>query len=872
MPHSLPLNEKPLLLIKEGLEKLILDQTWAATYISQWSLSRLIKSSVEYAKILNLDFKGACTLWLNCSGTRTLLDLCGLCFNKFSDDEMKRFIYDLENAFADNRPNFDWCVAHLSSLFPLKFISNILRMPSMLTPAFIPSTVTVLEYLSSTSEKSLKILLKEIVDEALDADQNDLKSKDYIPNLIQLSSKSEKYAQAILNVFLDYMEQKNSNNIIEKLQRQVMLRPLDYNPERLQIILPELVLRTKENGTKLLLMLTETFESYAWCMELVELVVTELESMIFNGTSCTLFDDIRKESSWKILWDGCMSNKRMTQQTAIRLILVATNDKNSVLFYKTIEELMMKNTIVHPWIFDALVRLLDGPQGINDSPDISVAISHIVQRLAIDIKHHTHQNQCYFTLRNLFELVRLEASNQCPFLKRGNVTSALQSSLRMLINIWEVLLRKVMNDVEHVVISKAEKYETESLLKKIKKEREEAMEIADLEEETVFDRKHQIHMITNLLDYLNIGINFINMSEATRLEKFTVKYFFWCLTETDDLTRTTHASRCFSLFTKQCSDRKGVRASALRDLIEGALFIYGNLLGSSRQKNDKVITDSLKEESLLRLNQKQGISLNASRSSILHSGTIGSGVAKVAQQWMPDALNNDVKTLFIKAIVACCHDDNDENENNLIDGLCCLSQILVELISTDVMYNGVLWPIEDDFTKITIERDLHIRRTFKNSPILWSILGLLAQHRKGYALWFNCSVFLRALCASVMHHWRAKSTETMSGSNSELMFFTVKLLELLALAQLLPSPLNYLHIVVPYLEPLEIAYVLKECVWNYMVMNGPNFFASEDFLTKPIEPAAEQFVDPLRNTMQKKLGQLGNLYYEMFILPQQIKN
>jgi hypothetical protein len=112
----------------------------------------------------------------------------------------------------------------------------------------------------------------------------------------------------------------------------------------------------------------------------------------------------------------------------------------------------------------------------------------------------------------------------------------------------------------------------------------------------------------------------------------------------------------------------------------------------------------------------------------------------------------------------------------------------------------------------------------------------------------------------------------MSGSNSELMFFTVKLLELLALAQLLPSPLNYLHIVVPFLEPLEIAYVLKECVWNYMVVNGVNFFNTEDFLTKPIEPAAEQFVDPLRNTMQKKLGQLGNLYYEMFILPQQIKN
>lgn len=248
------------MMVKEGLEKLLMEQSWAATFISQWSLSRLIKPSVEYAKSMNLDFKTACTVWLGCNAMRCLLDLCGLCFSKFDDIETKRYIYDLENVFADNRPNFDWCVAHLSSLFPLKFISNILRMPSMLTPAFISSTVTVLEYLSSTNEKNLNILLHEIIDEALNADQNDLKSKDYIPNLIQLASKSEIYAQAILNVFLEYMEH-GGDQFIEKLKRQAMTRPLDYNPEKLQNILPELILRSKENGTKLLLLLADNFDS-----------------------------------------------------------------------------------------------------------------------------------------------------------------------------------------------------------------------------------------------------------------------------------------------------------------------------------------------------------------------------------------------------------------------------------------------------------------------------------------------------------------------------------------------------------------------------------------------------------------------------------
>jgi integrator complex subunit 5 len=201
----------------------------------------------------------------------------------------------------------------------------------------------------------------------------------------------------------------------------------------------------------------------------------------------------------------------------------------------------------------------------------------------------------------------------------------------------------------------------------------------------------------------------------------------------------------------------------------------------------------------------------------------------------------------------------------LIEGLCQVSLILVELVSTDVMYNGIAWP-EEEFTKVTMERDLHIRRTFKNCPILWSILGLLAVHKQPLC---NCSVFLRAICASVMHHWRAKSTETISGSNSELMFFTVKLLELLSLSQMLPAPLSYLHVVVLHLEANEIAYVLKECVWNYMVVNGPSIVNEAGFeVHQPIPRGtpADQFVDPLRNTVQKKLSTLGNLYYQMFIL------
>lgn len=841
-----------------------MEQAWAATYISQWSLSRLIKPSIEYAKLLNLDFKGACSLWLGCNAMRCLLDLCGLCFGKFDDVETKRYIYDLENVFADNRPNFDWCVAHLSSLFPLKFISNILRMPSMLTPAFISSTVTVLEYLSTTNEKSLNILLRDIIDEALNADSNDLKSKDYIPNLIQLASRSEIYAQAVLNVFLECMRQSGSL-FIEKLKRQALSRPLDYNPEKLLSIIPELILKTRENGTKLLLLLADNFEKNDWCMELLELVMTELQSLVFNDKTCPLFNDIRKDTTWRILWQACVDEKKILQQTAIRLILTSSSERFPVLYYKTIEELICVNTATHPNTFNALVRILDDPIGINDVPDVKVAISHIVQKLAIDVENRNHQNQLYFILKNFVDLVTVEKGGQCQFLKRNNITNGLQSSMRMLLHIWEILLRKVMPDVETASVCKTENDETAA--KRIKlEEADDPMEIADLEEEKVFVTKDQIHMITQLIDLLN-AVGSLNMSDAIRCEKFTVKYFFWCLTETDEITRAMVTNRCYSLLSKQCAGKKGVRSAALRDLLEGALFLYPNLFGAPLHVAEKSLIYHKKDESLLKLNQRQGVTLNVSRSSILHSGVIGCGVPKVSQPWIPDGLDGDIKNLFLKAIVACCCQDEGGNNGNMLsmEGFCQVSQLLLELVSNDIMYNGIAWP-EEEFTKVTMERDLHIRRTFKNCPILWSIMGLLAIHKQPLSI---CSVFLRALCASVMHHWRAKSTETISGSNSELMFFTVKLLELLSLGQMLPSPLSYLYIVVQHLEPNEIAYVLKECIWNYMVVSGPSVFNAEGFEVSQQPPRgtpADQFVDPLRNTMQKKLSTLGNLYYQMFIL------
>lgn len=136
------------------------------------------------------------------------------------------------------------------------------------------------------------------------------------------------------------------------------------------------------------------------------------------------------------------------------------------------------------------------------------------------------------------------------------------------------------------------------------------------------------------------------------------------------------------------------------------------------------------------------------------------------------------------------------------------------------MYNGLPWP-DEDFTKVTMERDLQIRRTFTNAPILWGILGLVATYRP--AICFT-SVLLRALCASVLNQWRAKTVDKYQviANNVELYDVTKKLLEVMSMGQLLPPPLSYLHTVIEYLDAPEISVVLKECIWNYMKENVPS--------------------------------------------------
>lgn len=86
-------------------------------------------------------------------------------------------------------------------------------------------------------------------------------------------------------------------------------------------------------------------------------------------------------------------------------------------------------------------------------------------------------------------------------------------------------------------------------------------------------------------------------------------------------------------------------------------------------------------------------------SSVFHAGVIGCGLRNSPQ--LPEIQEDQVAAntqCLIAMLRACCLSDNVQAS---LDAVISLALLLVELISPDVMYNGLPWP-EEDFCKVKV--------------------------------------------------------------------------------------------------------------------------------------------------------------------------
>jgi integrator complex subunit 5 len=193
----------------------------------------------------------------------------------------------------------------------------------------------------------------------------------------------------------------------------------------------------------------------------------------------------------------------------------------------------------------------------------------------------------------------------------------------------------------------------------------------------------------------------------------------------------------------------------LRLLLEAALHsAYSRHLGAAPGAAGLDTPRQKAAVSLLRDNLKFGSMpvQPLGSTTVFHAGTIGAG-PRVAGAPSPitkeEAEENrrDVAGLVLRL----CEGVGQEGTKQL-------ALLLVEMVSPDIMYNGLPWP-EEEFIKVTIERDLAIVRLLTAHPIVWTLLALLARSalalhgvrscmipRARPALCY-CSVLVRAVVA-----------------------------------------------------------------------------------------------------------------------------
>ncbi|CAD7083690.1 unnamed protein product [Hermetia illucens] len=849
--------------IQEALESLVTKgpPAWGPL-IASWSLELVGRLSDKYWPSRKLDIGAACNLWLNCSAMRCLLGLMASCFRRMSNTEAEVCIATLLATFRKYSPSFDWVVARLGGCFPLKIISQILQCGlkrfSEDYRCRFDSEIGILDYLSFAHEKDLKHAIKELFDDGFNPKKPI--HYDIIPYLMQLASVSEIILQPIVSVFLELYNPA----LLEVIVRQTNAWTKSFIFRDMTPSLNNIALKVKTNGTKLLLTVSKVADRFFWCQDFIEYTLQELERLILDNFSCPLLNDIAKEESKVLLWKSCSSGNAIEQQTAVRLLLLVSTQHHHI-YHQTIAELLMKSYETNKSGIGALIRFVGGLSGTTDFPEVKPGIEMSLERLLLQNQFHfvDYQTECLNAIKNLTTVCKLEKSKSSPYLRQQTVTTSLNTSLSKLLNILECVLK--MPEPEGESPSPSIK---SALDKRVKTEN---MEV-DPEPYSPDVSRQIVHSVIQLLDVIEPGSgqNQQNMVDILKLAHLTVKYFFWCLTEKSPTLRLTSIDTALTLLRRQCTNSgKAARTICLQDLVEGALFTYSKLFGGivdddSNEDDEVGISEN---EKLIVLNQKQDAGPMANR-SVLHAGLIGKGLKSEPTDPVIEKPDAELQAHLLKAIDACCQYSTDRGST--ADGYSVVSLLLVEMVSPDIMYNGLPFP-DEEFSKVTMERDLQIRRAFKTSPILLPIISLVAMHRP--ALCYS-SVLLRALCASFLHQWRAKNVNRFQSpdENDELMVSTKNLLQILAMGQLLPHPLSQIHMIIEYLEAPEIALVLKECVWNYLKDNvpAPAIFRSANGLywrNPSLLKPPPQYVDTLRDIMQKKLPKVGAHYYQMFVMP-----
>lgn len=553
------------------------------------------------------------------------------------------------------------------------------------------------------------------------------------------------------------------------------------------------------------------------CSEILELVLQEIDLRLrTHGPQCaniSLLNSMKQELP--VILPLLLNQNSLRVQTAVRLLCFLGSQSPNILISAASYMLVKAVTTFH---LAALIRLVSNnivlfSSNKSETENVLASYSYFTQVVEqalreINYKNVIEKQETRQLFQNLTILLKWEKSNKVVVFRSKMITHAIKSNLHQI----STLLTKT----------------------------------------TDFNLANDIAKMLDLFS-MSEKDNFMPNVELTlKLTRAIIQYFFLCIAE-NDITKKQQGMKIICHLLKDLTFYSScARVLALREILGHCINNDPAKYFGAKEKFEPKFEEIL----LLHQNHKQVTStmLAQKHSSVFHAGVIGHGPRRPPPENTIDkeiiALN---KILLVDVIKACCSNRESERYPVNLDALTMVSLLLVELVSPDVMYNGLPWP-DEEFTKVTIERDLQIRRTFKDVPLLWTLLELTAWYRPALAY---CSVLLRGIAATVMANWNIEEGTL--------------LVSVMALGQLLPPPLASIRDILPILEPHQINTIMKECVWAYMRENVPSpalFTRSEgaNIAWRDTDTSTPnlRFTETLRLVLLANIHILGPLYAALF--------
>ncbi|KAF5276285.1 hypothetical protein FQA39_LY06634 [Lamprigera yunnana] len=815
-------------------------EAWAPI-ISTWSLELLGELSTRYAgrAHVSTSVNETLQLWMSCRATRTLIDITTQCLSSLIHLNTEACINALLDTSVKHSPNFDWVVAHVGSCFPTTVITRVLSCG-------LKDFCQNKSYEQGSESPKLKSVVG-ILGHLAGSHYLKPQKKATVPFLLQLAYLSPTLLLAI------------SKNIRKTLPLNVIVQLCNLiddwckyfgSPELLKEFVVNLIIKCEVGGVQIINILldcifvedilgNETLKNdiKKCAKEMLEQIMQEIDTLVRtqsqhpNAVIHILDSFIREvEDLYEIL-----NAQQIKAEIASKIIIFIGHHNPSVMVKACVH--LFKNAVRHDHL-KFLVQILTNElldkttepyceKGGHFAVILEQVLTNVTDKANI---HDLKEEKLLQTLNNLLTLLNWENSEQFPLLQSKLIWRAVHANI--------VYLTKLFG---------SEKYSIE--VHRVMVELIEILQIPSLDSRQSYA---------------------IPVQAILNLTVATVKYFFMCCEESDVILQLMSYQRICEILRRVTLHSKAAKMLALRELLEAALFTDKKIFFGAKLE---VAMKQGEPEKLLEQNRKNNKTIALTKnSSALNGGMIGNGRKKslTSVEYLKETTTSNTEQ-FIRAIKSCCmYPTNDKNGDISLDSLTSVSLLLVQFVSPDVMYNGLPWP-EEEFCKVTIERDFYIRRLFNNTPLLWELLTLVAMHRPTLCY---CSVLLRAITATLIHQWNSLGDQAKH--SDPLKYFsmldtTTKVLDIMALGQLLPPPLSEIRNIIPFLNCSEIVQVLRDCIWNYMRDHVPspalfNCDPSGKYWRDPtLARPPDVYTTTLRIIMQQNIETVGHLYCHMFI-------